>query len=246
MNSHATLCHFMKRLIPCIVAAFLVLPLAAQETTKAESKGRLIRFAAFGLPSDDTEYVLSANGEPGDVFKIPGNGFTLPIPLPTSDSGTVLGVPVAPKAGEDGPGSKPLVKLSLPKAGKRFLGIILPGADKKLRSIIINADDPGFRPGNVMVLNLSPETIAAELGDEKLLFRPASRTVFKPTRKGDLANYQVAFYHSKDGKPKRFAASLWPYFDKKRAFVFFFVDPENGRPTYRSIDEFTEWLGKAK
>lgn len=209
-----------------------------------ESKGRLIRLTAFGLPSGDTEYVLSSGGKPSDAFGIPGNGFTLPLPLPTGEGETLLGLPVEAKEGE--PGFKPLVKLSLPDSGKRFLGIILPVTNKKLRSIIIDAEDPGFSPGNVMILNLASEVIAAQLGDEKLTFRPGSRTIFKPTRKDELANYQVAFYHSKDGKPKRFAASLWPYFEKKRAFVFLFIDPENGRPTYRSIDEFTEWLTKSK
>ena len=243
---HAPHTFFMKRLIPCLAATLTVLPLAAQETTKEESKGSLIRFTAFGLPARNTPYVLSAGGEPGEAFGIPGNGFTLPIPLPTGDGGTFLGVPVEAKEAGNEPGFKPLVKLPLPNSGRRFIGILLPDAGKKLRCIIINADDPGFRPGNVMILNLAPETIAAELGDEKLLFRSGSRTIFKPTRKDDLANYQVAFYHSKDGKAKRFAASLWPYFDKKRAFVFLFIDPENGRPTYRSIDEFTEWLTKSK
>ncbi len=242
----AIISHFMKHLISCLAAALMLLPLAAQESTKAGSKGSLIRFTAFGIPTNDVKYVLSAGGKPGEAFGIPGNGFTLPLPLPTSDSATFLGLPVEPKGGEDEPGFKPLVKLPLPESGKRFLGIILPDSNKKLRCIIINADDPGFRPGNVMILNLAPEAIAAELGDEKLMFRAGSRTIFKPTRKGELANYQVAFYHSKDGKPKRFAATLWPYFDKKRAFVFFFLDPENGRPSYRSIDEFTEWLTETK
>ena len=52
----------------------------------------------------------------------------------------------------------------------------------------------------------------------------------------------MRFYQPKAGKPKLFAANLWPYFDKKRAFVFLHIDPGSGSPTYRSIDEFTDWL----
>jgi len=96
----AIISHFMKHLISCLAAALMLLPLAAQESTKAGSKGSLIRFTAFGIPTNDVKYVLSAGGKPGEAFGIPGNGFTLPLPLPTSDSATFLGLPVEPKGGE--------------------------------------------------------------------------------------------------------------------------------------------------
>jgi hypothetical protein len=168
-------------------------------------------------------------------FTIPDNGFSAPVAAPGEGTTLTLG-----KAG--GEPLRSLAAITLPEAGKRFLVLIFPAKDESLKSVVIRADDPGFRPGHVMILNLSNEALGGDLGGEKLRFTPGSQSIFRPRRKDDLANYQVRFYHSKAGKPKLFAANLWPYFDKKRAFVFLFTDPASGSPGYRSIDEFTEWL----
>jgi hypothetical protein len=136
---------------------------------------------------------------------------------------------------------KPLLAVNLPEQGRQFLVIVFP-SPKGLRSTVIRADDPDFRKGDIMIFNLSAETLAADLGGRRLRFTPGSTTSFRPKREGDAPNYQVSFFSNKDNKPKLFAANMWPYFDHKRAFVFLYVDPENSRPTYRSIDEFTEWL----
>ena len=93
-----------------------------------------------------------------------------------------------------------------------------------------------------MIFNLSPQELAADLGGERLRFAPASTTTFRPKRKADAPNYQVSFFSQKDGKTKLFAANMWPYFDHKRAFIFLYIDPTTSRPTYRSVDEFTDWL----
>jgi hypothetical protein len=218
------------------LALIFAASLTALTAAKAESgKEILLRFTSFGLQDAGGEYVVAAGEVLSKPFPIPDNGFSAAVPPPGEGTALTLGRP-------GGTPFRSLAAITLPESGKRFLILVFPGEGDALKTVVVRADDPAFRPGHVMFLNLSTETLAADLDDKKLRFAPGGQTIFRPQRKGDLANYQVRFYHSKAGKPKLFAANLWPYFDKKRAFVFLFIDPTSGSPGYRSIDEFTDWL----
>jgi hypothetical protein len=223
----------MIRLLAACIACLASLA-AAQEDSSP--KDTLIRFTSFGLAADGgSEYLLVSGETKTAPFVIPDNGFSDPVATPNPVKTLALG------SAKEAP-FRSLATVKLPETGKRFLVILLPDKNQTLRAIVVRADDPAFRPGQIMIMNLAPEILAADLGGEKLTFRPGSRTIFRPQRKNDLANYQVRFYQAKDGKPKVFAASLWPYFDSKRAFVFLYMDRAAGPPAYRSIDEFTDWL----
>jgi hypothetical protein len=206
---------------------------AAQE--KPSPKDTLIRFSSFGLANDGSEYLLAWGETKTAPFAIPDNGFSDPVAAPAPVKTLALG------SAKETP-FRSLATVKLPDTGKRFLVILLPDKNQTLRPIVVRADDPTFRPGQIMILNFAREILAADLGGEKLTFQPGSRTIFRPQRKNNLANYQVRFYQAKEGKPKVFAASLWPYFDAKRAFVFLYTDRASGTPSFRSIDEFTDWL----
>jgi hypothetical protein len=182
------------------------------------------------------EYILASGETKSAPFAVPDNGFSVPVVSPAASKALTLG------NAKDTP-FRSLATVKLPDTGKRFLVILLPGQNQTLRAIVVRADDPAFRPGQIMIMNFAPEILAADLGSQKLTFAPGSRTIFDPQRIDNLSNYQVRFFYIKDGKPKRFAASLWPYFDAKRAFVFLYMDRAAGSPTFRSIDEFTDWLG---
>jgi hypothetical protein len=224
----------MNRLI---LICFACLPALTSAQDAASKKEPLLRFTSFGLKDGGGEYVLSVGAKQTQPFAIPDNSFSPPVAAPAAAATIALG-----KAAE--PPFRSLVTLKIPDNGRRFLVILLPGENDSLRAIVIPADDPAFRSGQVMILNLAAEPLAADLGDEKQIFPPGSQTIFRPQRKNDLANYQVRFFQSREGKPKLFAANLWPYFEDKRAFVFLYTDPASGSPTYRSIDEFTDWLEK--
>lgn len=225
----------MKNPIALLLISIFPALVAAQDETS--DKKVLMRFTSFGLADAGGEFVLAAGEGLTPPFAIPDNGFSAPMPPPESGPAFALG-----KADETP--FRSLATITLPDAGKRFLVIVFPGKGDALRTLVVRADDPAFRPGHVMILNFADQPIAADLGGEKHRFDPGSRTIFRPRRKDDLANYQVRFYHAKNGKPKLFAANLWPHFDKKRAFVFLHSDPGTGSPSYRAIDEFTDWLEK--
>ena len=221
-----------------LITLFFLLHVSAVAQEETSDDKILLRFTSFGVKDNGAEYIVAAADAVDGrttAFKIPNNGFSVPIAAPTKGKTFALGR-------ADSEPFQSLAAIKLPDVGKRFLVLVFPFKEKELRAVVIRADDPAFRPGQVMIMNLGQEALAGELGSEKLRFAPSSKTIFRPKRKDDLANYQVRFFMIKNGKPKVFAANLWPYFEGKRAFVFLFKDPITGSPTYRSIDEFTDWL----
>ena len=224
-----------------IVLLFVFLPtvILAQDMRPSaveSNKGILIRFTAFGTAELPPQFVLRSDKSIGPPFEIPGNGFSMPIEVSNNSRNLQLGS--SPE------GQNPfsaLVGLKLPDQGRRFLVILFPSPGG-LKTTVMRADDPEFQRGDIKIFNLSPQTLAGDLGGDRLQFAPGSTTVFHPKRKGEAPTYQVSFYYRPESTVKLFAANMWPYFNHKRAFVFLYVDPATSRPTYRSVDEFTEWL----
>lgn len=198
------------------------------------SKEPLLRFAYVGVSENKLEYVLSVGMNRSKPFVIPNNEFSVPVSPPRGADPLMVG-----KENEDA--FQGLATITIPDAGDRFLVLLFPEEKNTLRAVVIRADDPTFLPGHIMIFNIANQPLTAELGEEKFTFTPDSQTLFRPTKKGDLANYQIRFYQEKEGKTKLFAASLWPYFDDKRVFVILYMDATSGSPRYRSIDEFTSW-----
>ncbi len=211
------------------------LPILLNGQDEPSAKETLLRFTSMGLSEQRVEYVLSTGKKQTPPFVIPDNGFSVPVSAPRSKDPIMLGKNI-------GDTFQGLANINLSEAGKRFLVILFPNQKDTMRAVVIRADDPAFLPGNIMIFNLANQTLAADLGGEKLTFAPSSQTIFRPTRKDDLANYQVKFYQEMEGKAKLFAANLWPYFDEKRAFVFLYVDPASGAAKYHTVDEFTSWI----
>ncbi len=222
----------MKKLFLFLLAGF---PLVLTAQTEPSGKDTLLRFTSFGLADNDGEYLLAVGEKRTLPFTIPNNGFSPPVIAPSGEPPLAIGKMKDTVF-------QSLADIKLPSTGKHFLVILFPGEKNGVRAHVIRADDPAFRDGNIMIFNLSNLQLAGDLGGEKIRFAPSSQTIFSPKRKDDLANYQVRFYHAMQGEPKLFAASLWPYFEEKRAFVFLYADSTSGSPTYRSIDEFTSWI----
>ncbi|MBK1831087.1 hypothetical protein JIN77_10145 [Verrucomicrobiaceae bacterium R5-34] len=226
-----------------ILAIFLAIQVSVvaqekvSETSETSQKGVLLRFTSFGLKERGGEYVLATGETRTEPFALPDNCFSKPVAAPAKASEFALGRNTADEF-------RALASIKLPETGKRFLVLVFPARGGLLQTIIVRADDPAFKPSQIMLINLAQETFAGELGDKKLRFEPGSQTIFRPQRKGELANYQVRFFMNKNGKSKIFAASLWPYFENKRAFVFLYKDRVTGSAGYRSIDEFTGWVEK--
>lgn len=225
----------MNRLPSATLACLLALA-AVQAASAGEI---LLRFASFGtddpLASIDLSGVMiAAEDERSLAFDIPGNGFSPAIAAPEASRALQLI--------QDGDAGAVLAHIRLPNEGRRFLVIVIAHGDDSIHPHVIRANDPEFRSGDVMIMNLTGLSFEADLGQRRLGFEPGSRTIFRPERIDERANYQVRFFHLQSGAPELFAATLWPYFNDKRAFVFLHIDPRTRSPSIRSIDESTGWI----
>ena len=218
-----------------------ILPLLGQEQEKPKASEVWLRFATFGLEQNKIEAVIASGEKISDPFDIRGNGFSKVVALPSAERAVTLGKPV--KVDGEKLSLHPVTKFRLPEAGKRFLVILIPKSSQDLEAVVIRGDGEGFRPGEVQLINLSNEEFGAELGGTKFKIAKNGRKIFKPIQTDKkIPNYQVRLFSIEQGKPRKFAATLWPYLERKRAYVFLYRDPKSKKPRYRSVDEFTGWM----
>ena len=219
-----------------------VLPLLGQEEGKPKKSEVWLRFTTFGFDSRKLEAVIASGEKISNPFDIRGNGFSEVVTLPSKERAVSLGTPLK-EEGEEELSIRPLVQFQLPETGKRFLVILIPKTAQDLRAIVIRGDGEGFGPGEIQFFNLSNEEFGADLDGKRFTIAKNGRKVFKPVQSDkNKPNYQVKLFSIEEGKPRNFAATLWPYLDRKRAYVFLYRDPKSKRPIYRSVDEFTGWM----
>jgi hypothetical protein len=192
-----------------------------------------VRFLAERQLAGVEQVVITGEKGPvGTPFAPPLNHLTEPMPAPAR----AFTLQAAP--GADGGGAE-VARISLPAEGRRFIVILLPDAQRNFRSLVIRADDQGFRPGDVYFHNQSTATIVGKIGARPFEIEPGKGRIETPRPDGDRPFIDVAFGYRVEGEQARvLSTTRWPIDNRVRGYVFFFVDPATKRLTYRAVDEF--------
>lgn len=225
-----------------VISWFVILPLLGQDVEKPKDSEVWLRFMAFGSGQSEVEAVIASEEKLSDPFKIRGDSFSSVVTLPSTERLVTLGNPV--KGDDEKLSIRPITKFELPKEGKRFLVVLVPKSPKGLRAIVIRGDGKGFQPGEIQFINLSNEDFGADLGGTKFKIAKNGRKVFRPIQTDKkLANYQMRLFSFEEGKkPRKFAATLWPYLKAKRAYIFLYREPKTKKARFLAVDEYTSWL----
>ena len=201
------------------------LPLLAQE-----KKDIQLRFLSGVQTTSLDDAQLRNNDWKGEAFRIPANQLSRP------QSVKLRALRLHHEA--DAPEAKPICNIILPETGGTFI-VILIQKEKKIESVIIPADSPGFRPGDVFLQNSSEQSIAGTLGTTRVSLRSGEGKAIRPGAPADARMYDAAFVYDENGVSRRLALSTWPLNKKLRAYVFFLPGPD-GRPQYRAVQEYVE------
>ncbi len=214
-------------MIKRIAAVGLVLlsPLSAQEGAGERDKGIGVRFLAEIAPPQIGEVVVAEEGKQSEPFALPINHLT-----PRME---VAARQFAVKSVEKGVA---LCNVQLPYAGRNFLVILVVAKPAGFRPIVVRADDPDFRGGDVFFINRSDKLILGKLGTSPLVLKPMSQVIGRPAGARDERFFDIAFASREAGKDRMISSTRWPVDDQVRSYVFFFPR-ENGRLTYRAVDE---------
>lgn len=130
-----------------------------------------------------------------------------------------------------------LCAIELPEAGKEFIIVLSPTKGASYRSVIVRTDDPSFRRGDVFFLNLTTHTVLGKLGTRALILESGKSAITRPDGPKEKGYYDIAFATRQETEDRIFSSSRWPIDDQIRSYLFF-LQEQNGRITYRAVDEF--------
>jgi hypothetical protein len=128
-----------------------------------------------------------------------------------------------------------LAKVTLPKAGNRFMLIFLPNGDKGFRVMPLDDSLKEFPIGAYRVISLSSLPVKLTLEDKAYEFKPAQSSLIEnpPVRANNhSAMYAYSFI---EGKWARIGSGLWPALGKKRSVQIFWDNPVSRKTELRGF-----------
>lgn len=118
--------------------------------------------------------------------------------------------------------------------------VFLSEAEGPRYRVVSLAEEPdGFRAGTIRFLNLTPETIFGQIGEQRLRVDSREEEIF-PVRAGTEAlDVRVQLAQFDAGDPKLIYSSVWPVDRQRRSTVFLLPsqNPGRGAVTFRSFAE---------
>lgn len=137
----------------------------------------------------------------------------------------------------------PILKLTIPAAGSRFVLALFPSLDDNPKAPyqhrLVRTDGLRFNASDLYLFNLTMASIAGGLGKSPFRLAPGASEVVTPVPDGaDKTMYQARFYQRSDGDPLLFNDTRWPLSATARIYLFFIPDPARNSIGYVSFREY--------
>jgi hypothetical protein len=206
--------------LACICPAFL----HAQSAGSAELQ---VRFLAERSPSDLGDVVLAVDEVRTPPFKLPINHLSAAQAPPAR----VFNVWSVAK-------NISLAKVGLPEKGKSFIVLLVPSPAGGYKPVIISAEDPAFKAGDVYFYNHADKPVLGYVGSAKFVLDASKGTVLRPAGAKENLYYDVGFGVREKEGDRVLSTTRWPIDKNMRSYVFFFLNPTSQRLDFRAVDEF--------
>jgi hypothetical protein len=217
----------MTKLI-LVFLSLLSLPLSAQSSAP---KGALkVRFLAERSPAGTGQVSLVAKEAKSPLFDLPISHLSAPQTPPErvfAVWSTGLNVSLA--------------TVTLPEEGNQFIVLLVPSKEGGFKPVVISAKDTGFRPGDIYFYNHADKTVLGYVGTATFTLEPGMGKSLRPDgAKGDNLYYDVGLGVREKEGDRTLSKARWPVQKQMRMYVFFYINPTNGRLDFRAVDEFVE------
>lgn len=186
-----------------------------------------VRLLAERIPKNLGKILLATKEARSDPFDLPMNNLSKP-QKPPARLFSIWSV--------DRNASIATVKL--PEDGKSFIILLLPDSKPGYKPVIIPFRDPNFRAGDIYFYNNANKPVMGVLGTTKFSLNPNAGKVVRPRGFGNERYYHAILGVREGTKNKVIKSMKWPSSKITRNYVFFYVDPDRKRITYRAVDEF--------
>jgi len=211
------------------LATIFVLLFSALASAQVGSKGGelKVRFLAERTPKDLGQVLMATEKEKSAAFDLPVNNLSEPQDAP----GRAFAV--KPAAGKD----VALATVTLPESGKSFIVLLIPAATG-YKPVVIAAEDPSFKPGDVYFYNHGDKPVLGYVGTATFVLPPGKGQTLTPKGAKPEKYYDVGFGVREKEGDRPLSTTRWPVDEKIRSYVFFFVNPTTKRLDFRAVDEF--------
>lgn len=214
----------MKRLVT-ILALLVSAVVHGQEAKTGDLN---VRFLAERLPKDIGQVLMATDKVKSAPFDLPVNNLSEPIAAPAR------AFSVKPATGKD----VALANVTLPDSGKSFIVLLIPATTGGYKPVVISAEDPSFKPGDVYFYNHGDKPVLGYVGTATFVLPPGKGQTLTPKGAKPEKYYDVGFGVREKEGDRALSTTRWPVDDKIRSYVFFFVNPTTKRLDFRAVDEF--------
>jgi hypothetical protein len=217
----------MHKFVLCILL-LLTGWLAAQAPA---GKGSLkVRFLAERVPPQAGQVSLVAKEAKSPLFDLPINHLS----APQSPPERVFAVWATGL-------NASLATVTLPEEGNQFIVLLVPAKEGGFKPVVIAAKANDFRPGDVYFYNHADKTVLGFVGTSTFTLEPGKGKSLRPDgAKGDGLYYDVGLGVREKEGDRTLSKARWPVQKQMRMYVFFYINPTNGRLDFRAVDEFVE------
>ena len=220
----------MQHLVIAFILAFVTLA-GAQESSKGELK---VRFLSE-LSSDNYKFRAPACGNrPGHA----GGGKNPQRALRLADQPPVASSPARLFSVWSVAQNVAVAAVTLPEHGQAFIILLIPSPNSGYDPVVIPADDPAFKPGDVYFYNHADKPVLGYVGSAKFLIAPAHGQILRPAGATAEKFYNVGIGVRENDGDRVLSTTRWPENQQMRTYVFFFISPKTNRLDFRAVDEF--------
>jgi hypothetical protein len=211
-----------------LATVFALLFSALAPAQEAPKSGDLkVRFLAERAPQDIGQVVMATPEAKSAAFDLPVNNLSEPLAAPARLFA------LKPATGKD----VSLANITLPENGKSFIILLVPAASG-YKPVVISAEDPSFKPGDVYFYNHGDKPVLGYVGTATFVLPPGKGQTLTPKGAKPEKYYDVGFGVREKEGDRALSTTRWPVDDKIRSYVFFFVNPTTKRLDFRAVDEF--------
>ena len=210
----------MMRLLTIFTLACSSL-LHAQEPGASDLK---VRFLAERAPAGLGDVVVATEKTKSAAFPLPTNFVSPPVVAPA-------------RAFELRATAKDVVlaKVALPDAGKSFIVLLLPSPKGGYQPVVVRADDPAFKAGDVYFYNHADKPVLGFVGTAKFVLEPGKGQTLRPAGARPEKFYDVGFGVREKEGDRALSNTRWPVDNKQRSYIFFFNNAATKRVDYLSL-----------
>lgn len=216
---------------PIVLLLLVLAPfLSAQQGDS--KRGLKVRFLAERAPAEIGQVMLAAKEVKTAPFDLPVNHLSAAQTPPER----VFAVWSAAK-------NVSLATVTLPENGDSFIVILIPSEKGGYSPIVISANNPDFKAGDIYFYNHADKPVLGYVGKSKFTLNPAKGTTLRPEGpSGEGKYYDVGLGFRDTEGDRTLSMARWPVQEGIRMYVFFFVNSRTQRIDFRAVDEFVEPL----